>query len=63
MSKILVAAMFSICAVAFAAAPVAAAPVAVGVTSGKITIKSTLVKRGADDLLPDDNGIDGPNHP
>jgi hypothetical protein len=58
MSKILVAALFSACAVAFVAAPVA-----VDLASGKITMQSALAKHGADDVVPDDRGVDPAPHP
>ena len=58
MSKILIAALFSVCAFAFIAAPVA-----VDLTSGKITTSSALAKNGADDVVPDNRGVDPAPHP
>lgn len=48
MSKILVAALFGVCAVAFVAAPIAA-----NFSSGKITVASAFAKHGADDVVPE----------
>ena len=57
MSKFLAAMLFGGCAFAFVAAPVS-----IALTCGKITMKSALAKNGADDVLPDDRGVDPAPH-
>ena len=57
MSKFLAAMLLGTCAFAFVAAPVS-----VDLMSGKITIKSALAKNGADDVVPDDRGVDPAPH-
>ena len=58
MSKFLAAMLFGACTFAFVAAPVS-----VDLMSGKITMKSALAKHGADDVIPDDRGVDPAPHP
>jgi hypothetical protein len=58
MSKSLIAALFGICSFAFIAAPVG-----IDLTSGKITMQSAFAKNGADDVVPDNNGVDPLPHP
>lgn len=48
MSKILTAALFGVCALAFVAAPVA-----VNFSSGEFTVASAFAKHGADDVVPE----------
>jgi len=58
MSKFLTALLFAACAFAFVAAPIS-----VDIASGKITKNAAFAKHGADDVLPDDRGVDPLPHP